>query len=93
MDALGGPAESLDPLTLMMASGGIGDPGWTRSDMGGIAIRVQFSNGIPIQVRAFGYHDTVRTCGPLYRVVCAQKEARQSVVASCIGLKERRTLS
>lgn len=51
MDALGGAAESLDPLTLLMASGG-GDGGSSpqRSDMDGIAIRLQVSNGIPIQV-------------------------------------------
>lgn len=52
MDALGGPAESLDPLTLMMASGGEGGSAWTRSDMDGIAVRLQVSNGIPIQVRS-----------------------------------------
>lgn len=51
VDALGGAAESLDPLTLMIASGvGEARSGWSKSGMDGIAIRVQYSNGIPIQV-------------------------------------------
>ncbi|CAM9723487.1 unnamed protein product [Scytosiphon promiscuus] len=52
VEALGGPAESLDPLTLLMASGGDGGSAWQRSEMDGIAIRLQVSNGIPIQVEA-----------------------------------------
>ena len=50
VEALGGAAESLDPLTLLMASGGDGGSSWKRSEMDGIAIRLQVSNGIPIQV-------------------------------------------
>ncbi|CAB1118288.1 unnamed protein product [Ectocarpus sp. CCAP 1310/34] len=50
--ALGGAASSLDPLTLLMASGGEGGSAWKRSEMDGIAIRLQVSNGIPIQVEA-----------------------------------------
>ena len=51
MEALGGAAESLDPMTLLMASGGEGEgSSWQRSEMDGIAIRLQVSNGIPIQV-------------------------------------------
>lgn len=46
----GGAAESLDPLTLLMASGGDGGSSSQRSEMDGIAIRLQMSNGIPIQV-------------------------------------------
>ncbi|CAN0282011.1 unnamed protein product [Pylaiella littoralis] len=52
VEALGGAAESLDPLTLLMASGGDGGSSWQRSEMDGIAIRLQVSNGIPIQVEA-----------------------------------------
>lgn len=51
VEALGGAADSLDPLTLLMASGGDGGSSWQRSEMDGIAIRLQVSNGIPIQVR------------------------------------------
>ena len=51
VEALGGAAESLDPMTLLMASGGEGEgSSWQRSEMDGIAIRLQVSNGIPIQV-------------------------------------------
>lgn len=50
MEALGGAADSLDPLTLLMASGGDGGSSWQRSEMDGITIRLQVSNGIPIQV-------------------------------------------
>ncbi|CBN75725.1 PBS lyase HEAT domain protein repeat-containing protein [Ectocarpus siliculosus] len=52
VEALGGAASSLDPLTLLMASGGEGGSAWKRSEMDGIAIRLQVSNGIPIQVEA-----------------------------------------
>eukprot|EP00752_Nemacystus_decipiens_P003391 g3138.t1 len=52
VEALGGAADSLDPLTLLMASGGDGGSSWRRSEMDGIAIRLQVSNGIPIQVEA-----------------------------------------
>ena len=51
VEALGGAADSLDPLTLLMASGGDGGSSWQRSEMDGITIRLQVSNGIPIQVR------------------------------------------
>lgn len=54
MEALGGAADSLDPLTLLMASGGDGGSSWQRSEMDGIAIRLQVSNGIPIQVHKLG---------------------------------------
>eukprot|EP00903_Cladosiphon_okamuranus_P014534 g13481.t1 len=52
VEALGGAADSLDPLTLLMASGGDGRSSWQRSEMDGITIRLQVSNGIPIQVEA-----------------------------------------
>ena len=53
MEALGGPAESLDPALLMMSASGEdgGSLSIKRSEMDGIDVRLQVSNGIPIQVR------------------------------------------
>lgn len=51
MDVLGGPADSFDPTSLMTAAPG---GGGGASLLDGIAIRLQVSNGIPIQVRQTG---------------------------------------
>lgn len=58
MEALGGATETLDPLTLMAAAGAGEGSRRVKSEMDGIAVRVQFSNGIPIQVRGEQLHRT-----------------------------------
>ncbi|CAM9967235.1 unnamed protein product [Discosporangium mesarthrocarpum] len=54
VDALGGATAGLDALSLLAPAGGgsAGSSEGVRSEMDGISIRLQISNGVPIQVEA-----------------------------------------